>query len=213
MKILLTGGSGLLGRHLIPLLKDRGFTVCAPDHSNLDIITFIHPLPESVDLIIHCAGYTDVDRAEKEKVRCFEANAIGTWNLIKRNRQIPFVYISSEFAQNPVNFYSYTKFTGEEIVKNMAEKYLIIRTLFKSRPFTHPKAFIDQFTRGDYVDVIAPLIVKCIFDEGFMGEIYAPFVHVGTRRKTMFDLAKQTKPDVLPMSIKEMEVARPADYE
>ena len=207
MKILFTGGSGLLGTHLIPLLQEAGHEIIAPSHSDFDLKNTTSR--QLVDMIVHAGAYTNVDKAEEEPAECYEVNVTGTYNLLKNNTMIAFVYISSEFAKNPVNFYSKTKLEAEEVVKKLAEKYLIIRTLFKERPFKHDRAFTDQYTQGDYVDVIAPLIAGVILsDWKKAGSIF----YVGTGRKTMFDLAKQTKPDVKPMSIKEMKVARPADY-
>ena len=207
MKILVTGGSGLLGTHLIPLLEAKGHTISAPTHSEFDLRNTTSR--QIVDLIVHAGAYTNVDKAEEEPAECYETNVTGTLNLLQKNYMIPFVYISSEFAKNPVNFYSKTKLEAEELVKKMAEKYLIIRTLFKERPFKHDRAFIDQYTQGDYVDVIAPMIADVIFsDWKKAGSVF----YIGTGRKTMFELSKQTKPDVKPMSIKEMKVARPADY-
>ena len=86
--------------------------------------------------------------------------------------------------------------------------YLIIRTLFKPNPWPWEYAFTDQMTQGDYVDVIAPLIAKEILQwDGTSKSVF-----VGTGRKSMFDLAKRTRPDVKPNSIKDLALERPNDY-
>ena len=206
MKILVTGGAGLLGSHLIPLLKRQDHQISAPGRDKFDVRN--ETSRQLVDLIIHCAAYTDVDRAETDRKNCFETNVLGTFRLLLNNRNVPFVYVSTEFAAEPVNFYSYTKLWAEEVVRQMSDRYLIIRTLFKPRPYPFEKAFIDEYTQGDYVDVIAPLIAEEILKM----RSNKSFVYIGTGRKTIFDLAKQTRPGVLPMSIKEMKVARPKDY-
>jgi dTDP-4-dehydrorhamnose reductase len=205
MKILLTGGSGLLGTELKKFIN-----VVAPTHAEMDITKPIHHI-ETFDLIIHGAAYTNVIKAEKEeKDECYKANVVGTINLLEAFKDIPFVYISSEYAKKPVNYYAKTKQLAEEEVVKRADKYLIIRTLFKPTPFPFPKAFNDQYTEGDYVDIITPLIIKAIesWDKKSKKMIY-----VGTGRKTIFELAKRTRPDVKPMSIKEITtVTLPADY-
>lgn len=214
MKILLTGGSGLLGKELIKLFKEADgdgylfprITVDAPSSKDLDITKTIDKL--DYDLIVHCAAYTNVNRSEIDKRDCYDINVTGVFNLLENNSKIPFVYISTEFAAQPVNFYSYTKLMAEELVKGMTKEYLILRTLFKTRPFAHPKAFVDQWTNGDYLDVIAPLIVKTILE----WDKKPTWRLVGTGRKTMFDLARQTKPDVLPMFVGDIAVKRPTDY-
>lgn len=205
MKILLTGGSGLLGTELKKYLK-----VIAPTHTEMDITKPIHS-KNNYDLIIHGAAYTNVVKAEKEdREACYAANVTGTINLLHAFKNIPFVYISSEYAKDPVNYYAETKQLAEEEVIKRASHYLIVRTLFKPTPFPFPRAFSDQYTEGDYVDVITPLLVKTIesWDKKTNKLIY-----VGTGRKTIFELAKRTRPDVEPMSIKEITaVTLPADY-
>lgn len=198
--ILLTGGSGLLGKELQKLMK-----VNAPAHSRLDIVADF-PFYDC-DMVVHCAAYTDVTKAETQRLQCFNVNVCGTLNLLERYKNKPFVYISSEYAKRPVNFYALTKSLAEQLVMTHPN-YLIIRTGFKPRPWAYPKAFVDQWTQGDYVDVIAPMIAEAIkkWDEK------SKMIYVGTGRKSIYDLAKQTR-DVEPMSIDDIkDVKLPKDY-
>lgn len=199
-KILLTGSSGLLGRHL-KINAER------PSHEKLDVTNFVIS-DTQYDLIIHAAAYTNVQEAENDKGKCYQVNVTGTLNLITAFPETPIVYISSEYARNPVNFYSLTKQMAEELLMYRG-KCLIIRTLFKPNPWPFEKAFTDQYTEGDYVDVIAPLIDKEIRHWGRTGK---SLVYVGTGRKTIYELARKTKPDVIPNSIKDMKVSIPGDY-
>lgn len=197
-RILLTGGSGLLGKHL-KINADR------PSHQELDITKDI-PV-KKYDLVIHAAAYTNVEKAETDEINCFRVNVMGTLKLLKAYPSTPFVYISSEYAYKPVNFYSTTKAMAEELVE-LHPRHLIIRTLFKPRPWKYPKAFIDQYTMGDYVDVIAPLIEKTI--EEWDGK--NKMIYVGTGRKTIYSLARQTR-DVEPISVNDIKgVKIPNDY-
>ena len=70
MKVLVTGANGMLGRDLCPYLEELGMMVIPTDYKTMDItnerqtkeiITRVHP-----DLIIHCAAYTNVDKAEDD---------------------------------------------------------------------------------------------------------------------------------------------------
>ena len=218
MKILFTGGSGLLGRYLISYLKAMDgdghlyprVIVDAPRSSELDIRFPIKKKGE-YDLIIHSAAYTDVTKAEEWRNTCFNTNVYGTYNLAKTYSDTPFVYISSEYAHNPVNYYSMTKYLGELVVNQETDKCLVIRTLFKDNPFPYEKAFEDQWTCGDYVDVIAPLICEAIFD--WLGK-ESEMIYIGTGRKSMLELARRTKPDIQACSIKDVKgVQLPEDYE
>lgn len=201
-KILLTGGSGLLGTELKKYLE-----VTAPKHKDMDILKPETYIENHFDMIIHCAAYTDVVKAEKEdKSICYNTNVLATKYLCEFYRFSKFVYISSEYAMNPVNWYSWTKKFGEDIVKETHPKYLIVRTLFKPRPFEHPKACIDQWTHGDYIDVIAPMIVANLYKDNT--------IHIGTGRKTTYELAKQTKPDIIPCLVDDITTVKlPKDYD
>lgn len=208
MKVLLIGGSGLLGQHL-KIEADR------PSHANLDITREIGvgslgswSIGNKYDLIIHSAAYTNVQEANANKKECFDVNVNGTLNLLLSYPVTPFVFISSEYAHNPVNFYSLTKSLAEQLVTTHPH-YLIIRTLFKPTPWKYNYAFEDQWTQGDYVDVIAPLIEKEIKEWDRKSKL----IYVGTGRKTMFDLAQRTKLDVKSNSIKDMPVKIPGDYQ
>src|SRR5216683_7353929 len=130
MKILITGGSGLLGKHLIPFLKIQDgdgnlfprVLIDAPTSKELNIVG--HVIPGDYDLIIHAAAYTDVVGAQTNKGECFDVNVLGTINLARAYKDVPFVFISSEYAHNPVNFYSLTKWLGELAVNEICEKSL-----------------------------------------------------------------------------------------
>lgn len=210
MRVLVTGGSGLLGKLLIPLLSEYPrVKVSAPSHEELDITRLKRQY--EYDLIIHAAAYTDVIQAEKDKKECAKVNVGGTLSLLELSYPTPFVYISTEYAKSPVNYYASTKAVGEILTSLWSENYLIIRTLFKPNPFPWDKAFIDQYTQGDYVDVIAPLIAHQIMK---WDKCTSKTIYIGTGRKTMLALAQRTKPDVIPCSINDVEgVKIPKDYE
>jgi len=150
-----------------------------------------------------------VQGSETHKQECFRVNVQGTLNLASTFPNTPIVYISSEYAGKPLNFYSWTKKWAEEIIMSSCKHYKIIRTLFKPIPWPFEKAFTDQYTMGDSVDIIAPLIEEKIVNWNRKGK---SLEYVGTGRKTIYDIAVKTKPDVIPNSIKEMRVPIPADY-
>jgi dTDP-4-dehydrorhamnose reductase len=198
--ILVTGGSGRLGTELKKHLKAQ-----YPTKEQLDV-TRCWGVPDC-DLLVHMASYTNVDEAEKDKSWCFRVNVLGTNRLLEKYPDAPFVFISTEHV-NADGTYFNSKLIGELLVKNLSKSYLIIRTLFKPNPWPWEFAFEDQYTQGDYVDVIAPLIAKEIKEwDGVSKSIM-----VGTGRKTMYELAKRTKSDVKPNSVNDLLLKRPHDY-
>lgn len=184
--ILLTGANGKLGQELKHFLEVKPF--------KYDITKPFYT--DDCDMIIHAAAYTETADAENNAWKCFNANVVGTQNLVDTYFDVPFVYISSEYAKNPLGVYAMSKAMGESVVKAHPH-HLIIRTLFKPRPWPFEYAYSDQMTQGDYVDTIA----KCIADVIKAWDGTSKTIYVGTGRKSMYDLAKQTKSDVIANNI------------
>jgi dTDP-4-dehydrorhamnose reductase len=88
-------------------------------------------------------------------------------------------------------FYAYTKLLADAYVQLRLKNYLLIRTSFKPRPFPYEKAIMTQVGNFDYTDTVSNMIIKLI--EKNKTGIY----NVGTKRKTIYDLAVQTNPDVI----------------
>ena len=148
LKVLVTGANGMLGQDLCPILSDSGYDVVETDIHNLDITNFEMTekvlLEENPDIVIHCAAYTNVDKAEEDLETARLINVKGTENLAKACKKIDarMVYISTDYVFDgngvrpykpsdipaPINNYGLTKFEGEETVRNNLEKYYICRT-------------------------------------------------------------------------------------
>lgn len=188
MKILISGGTGRLASELKKHLEGEYVGI-----ENWDF-TYPDEIPRGYyDLIVHMGAYTNVVKAETERVKCFNTNVLGTFNLVNNYKSTPFIYISTEYAKNPMGVYALTKLLGEEIVKTHPH-HLIVRTAFKPTPWPFAAAYIDQYTQGDYVDVIAKLLAETITKWNRKSNL----IYLGTGRKTMFELAQRTKPDVKP---------------
>lgn len=148
MKILVTGAKGMLGQDLCPILEDVGAFVIETDIDTLDItnaeqvkqvLTDVRP-----DMVIHCAAYTNVDKAEEDLKTAELINVTGTENIAETCGKlgITLVYISTDYVfdgesvepytpedmPNPINNYGATKYEGEEAVRSLCEKYYIVRT-------------------------------------------------------------------------------------
>jgi dTDP-4-dehydrorhamnose reductase len=192
--ILLTGASGQLGKELVKL-RDYAYK---PTHYELDF-----RFPEAVEkyfevvnptIILHAAAFTKThELSEYEAYEAYRTNVIGTRNLVKYAK-CPIIYISTESAITPYNFYVLTKMQGETEVTKSKYGWKILRTSFRSVPFEYDMACTDMLTIGDSVDVIAKLIDKEI-DKPVNNKLY----YLGTGAKTVYDLAKQTRPDVKPI--------------
>lgn len=148
IKVLVTGVNGQLGYDVVERLKELGIDAVGAVRNDFDIsdyeqtrkyISEVDP-----DIIVHCAAYTAVDKAEDEKELCYSVNVEGTRNIAKATKEIDakLVYISTDYVfdgsgsephleeekTNPINYYGYTKEQGEQIVKDLIEKSFIVRT-------------------------------------------------------------------------------------
>lgn len=168
-----------------------------------------------IDLIVHAAAYTRTFNAETSREECWNTNVGGPQSLGRR--RLPMLLISTEYVfdgekglyteedfPNPKNYYALTKLIGEQMSGPMTK---IVRLIFKPRPWPFPMAYTDQFTSGDYIDVMAEEVNKAIdlFDK------LRRVTHLGTGRKSMYALAKETRVDVLPNSITSSPIKIPPD--
>ncbi len=217
-RILITGGSGALGTAI------RKLTACiAPSSSELNIIDFAQCQAavkrHNPDVIIHCAAWTDVVGAEKNRHECWDANVTGTANMARAAAGRRFVYISTEYVfdgergnykeddiPHPINFYALTKLCGEIAVEQYPNT-LIIRTAFKpDGPWPYKAAFTDQWMSVDFVSERAPDILRASLMTDLTG-----LIHISGERKTIYDLAVKVSPMVKKMSIKDVPVMLPKD--
>ncbi len=222
-RLLLTGGSGRLGRELRTLLPE----LLAPPHSELDVTNLetvcsalVRYRPEA---LIHAAAYTDVAGAEGERKQCWRVNVEGTRNLVRAALELglPLIHLSSDYvfwgdrggykedeAPGPTrNYYALSKLVAEEVVRVLPH-HLVIRTSFRANRWPYEVAFDDLYTSQDYLDVIAPEIARAIRS---FAEIPHPVLHIATERKSAYDLARRRKPDVRRGSKREAGVNLPDD--
>lgn len=148
MKVLVTGAKGMLGQDLCPILEDYGFEAIETDCDTLDITNelMVHKVfdDKNPDYVVHCAAYTNVDKAEEDLETASRINVQGTEYIAKAcaKHDIPLLYISTDYVFNgkkqtpylttdipsPINNYGFTKYQGEEIIKKLCDKYYITRT-------------------------------------------------------------------------------------
>ena len=147
MKVLVTGVKGQLGFDVCKELDRRKIENKGIDREDCDItdeqavLSYIKNY--APDVVVHCAAYTAVDRAEDEKEICYNVNVKGTEYIARACKEIDakMVYISTDYVFEgtgdkayevqdntaPDNTYGITKYQGEEAVRKILSKYFIIR--------------------------------------------------------------------------------------
>ncbi|PRO65841.1 dTDP-4-dehydrorhamnose reductase [Alkalicoccus urumqiensis] len=147
MKVLVTGAGGQVGHDVMNRLQQEQIKCIGTTREELDITD--ETKTKNVlkkcnpDVVIHCAAYTAVDKAEDEKELCCKVNVQGTRHVAKACKEIDakMVYISTDYVFNgegeipfevtdqpdPINYYGQTKYEGELEVQDLLEKYFIVR--------------------------------------------------------------------------------------
>lgn len=148
LKFMVTGVNGQLGHEVVLKLKEKNFDVVSPKKDEFDLTNEkqvkAYILKEKPDIIIHCAAYTSVDKAEDEKDLCYAVNVNGTKIIAEASKEInaKLVYISTDYVfdglgleprleeekTDPVNYYGYTKELGEKTVRQLSDRHFIVRT-------------------------------------------------------------------------------------
>lgn len=147
-RILVTGANGMLARDLCPMLEDADFEVIETTRNELDVtdelqvrrvISDVKP-----DYVIHCAAYTNVDKAEEEPEIAELVNAKSAEYIAKacNSNNAVMIYISTDYVfdgtkktpyvpddiTNPTGAYGLSKLHGEEAVRKFCPAHYIIRT-------------------------------------------------------------------------------------
>lgn len=147
MKVLVTGSNGQLGYDVVRELTEQNIECLGTTRESMELTdeksTYQLIFNYRPDVVIHCAAYTAVDKAEDEIELCRKINVEGTKYVAKACKSIDatMIYIStdyvfsgtgSEFYQvddpkEPKNIYGQSKLDGEEIVQHILDKYFIVR--------------------------------------------------------------------------------------
>jgi len=174
MKILLTGSKGMLAKD-VKLLKPANVNLIETDVDELDITSFYgvedfctNCLP---DLILNCAAYTAVDKAEEDVKAAYAINETGPRNLaaISAFLNIPFVHISTDYVffgdgshpltENdicqPQGVYGKSKREGEIAIENVNANWLTIRTswLYGNGP-NFPDTMLKLASQRDKLTIV-----------------------------------------------------------
>jgi dTDP-4-dehydrorhamnose reductase len=149
MKILLLGGSGMLGSDCKEVLSQE-YEVISPSSKDLDIVSWdmvIENLQKiKPHIILNCAGFTDVDACEKEEYLVKKINVEGPRNLAQGAARFNcrMVHISTDYVFSgqkilprpyfeddpidPVSAYGRSKVESEVAIKENSPNYIILRT-------------------------------------------------------------------------------------
>lgn len=175
--IWLIGYKGLLGSTVSNHLKAQNISFIKTD-SETDITdinsleNFTSSQENIITHIINCAGYTNVDKAEKDKKNAELLNSTGPENLAKIANKLnaTLIHISTDYVfgnfhtspitekekPDPISVYGKTKLSGDNVIINNAAKYYILRTawLFGQNGKNFVTTMLSLFNAKNEVKVV-----------------------------------------------------------
>ena len=177
MKFMVLGSNGQLAKEIIKELERRDIYFDAFNHESLDIID-LRSVKEIIktkkpDVVINCAAYNAVDKAEEDWKNAYLVNGIGPKNLAiacEENNAV-LVHYSTDYVfdgrkntpytiaddPNPLNLYGKSKLLGERFVQSLSRRYFLIRVswVFGTGNDTNfAKKVMEWSTKNDVIKVV-----------------------------------------------------------
>ena len=184
MRVLVTGKNGQLGQSIkkivdekkITNLSNYNFTFIGREELNLEYIDSIRSYFDvnEFNIIINCAAYTKVDKAEENQKQANLINHTSVKELatIAKTKNIKLIHISTDFVFNglnkkpytendvtsPLNIYGETKLAGEKALMSISKSdSLIIRTgwLYSEFGNNFVKTILNLAKKNDALDIVS----------------------------------------------------------
>ena len=176
MNILVTGANGQLGCEMRRLgtvsPNNYIFTdVAELDITNADAVMYVAK-HYSIDAIINCAAYTNVDKAESDQETAELINATAVGNLARAMKEVggTLFHVSTDYVfgsegntprteempLNPLGVYGLTKLHGEQAIEESGCKALIFRTAWLYSEFGNNflKTMLRLTAERDHLNVV-----------------------------------------------------------
>lgn len=148
MRVLITGAGGMLAQALLPTLESAGHEVHPLTRADADVTQPDSLVPAvcsvAPDWVFHLAGFTRVDECESDPDLAYRVNASGARNaaLAAKETGAALLSISTDYvfdgaarkpyreqdATHPLSVYGASKWAGEQAVREIQPRHLIVRT-------------------------------------------------------------------------------------
>lgn len=155
MNILVTGANGQLGNEMQRVAKTSSNHYIFTDVAQLDITDREAVLravkDNSIQVIVNCAAYTNVDKAEDDSATADLINnkAVENLAIAARENDATLIHISTDYVfkgdrctpcredweTDPLGVYGITKLAGEKSIERTGCRHIIIRTAWLYSPF------------------------------------------------------------------------------
>lgn len=176
MTILLFGKDGQLGTEFSKCAEQAGISVSGINRDDLDLADKI-AIKQAIenmtpDLVINCAGYTNVDGAEthQNEANIVNGDAVAAMARACADGKIPLIQLSTDYVfsgtqktpyttdhdPSPLNAYGLSKLIGEQAAEVLCPKHIVLRTgwVFSETGNNFVKSLITEAKGRQEIDVI-----------------------------------------------------------
>lgn len=213
--ILLTGGSGALGRTIVGSGLFPG--ILSPSHGEMDITKreevarfFNRHTP---DAVIHCAAMTNMIQCEENPEKAIQTNILGTSHLAEAVQKLErkdgkskrFVYISTDgvypctegnYSESdptiPYNTYGWTKLGGECVARTLRNVCIIRTSFFNPENIRYTRYATNKYSSRLPAQYL-PKAIAFLLDHDFIGA-----VNIGGKRESDYEKYRAIQSSVQP---------------
>ena len=225
-KLLFTGGTGFLGKNVMPLLKEKyEVTTCGitpEDMINANLAKSVPELPEHYDVVLHAAGKAHVvPKTEAEKQLFFDINYQGTVNLCSALEKVgvprALVFISTvavygcdfgdmiteEHALEGETPYAKSKRMAEEYLTGWCKEHSVVLGILRPSLLAGMNApgnlgaMVNGVRKGFYMNIAGGKVVKSIL----MAEDIAHLLPLVAERGGTYNVCDTRQPSFGELSI------------
>lgn len=229
-KLLFTGGTGFLGKNVMPLLKEQyEVTTCGitpDDMIKANLASSVPELPERYDVVLHAAGKAHVvPKTEAEKQLFFDINYQGTVHLcdalemVGVPRALVFIstvavygcetgeLITEEHSLEGETPYAKSKRLAEEYLTNWCKKHGVVLGILRPSLLAGKNApgnlgaMVKGVQKGFYMNIAGGKVIKSIL----MAEDIARLLPLVAEKGGTYNVCDTRQPSFGEIS---MEVAR-----
>lgn len=204
MNVLVTGANGQLGMSLRDCSKDSGHNFIFTDVNSPEGMETVHlditdaaavelvAMSERVDVIVNCAAYTNVEKAEDDAQTADLLNrqAPAILASVAKKCGATLVHISTDYvfpgdacrpvkesdATAPVSVYGKTKLSGEKEVINSGCNYIILRTAWLYSPYG--KNFCKTMMNVTANHPLAKVVCDQVGTPTYAADLAAAIMHI-----------------------------------
>jgi len=192
VRLLITGGLGLLGKEIARVF-DGSAGIRTTDREEWDVTDPAACRREvdgfRPDVVIHCAAYTAVDRAESEPEMARILNVEGTRNVASACRERGALLVTfgtdyifdgtssrpyrEEDPANPLSVYGKTKWAAEQALREEGGDHLLVRTQWMFGPAGRNfiRTILEKARRGETLRVASDQIGCPTFSRDLAGAV------------------------------------------